>query len=340
MNQAGSSRPATSPAGAPGWAKSAPSSRPRPTDHTFTPRQHPRSTALARLLPYSHAHTRRSGAPPHPQPHSSALPIAEIMAGGPSPGAGAGAGTPPRWYASQYNFHPHKPALRHRFMATALGATMWFWIFYRASKDGPVLLVSSTPMQELAWLHGRFLNALWHAGPWWGAEEGEEREGEGEGRSIRSSARDDDDRERARRSRERLVEDKLEGNERTPRATTAPRGRHREMDGQLRLAQRRGRSLSLCGCRRFAEGARRGVWTVEAASESREGQGMRGEARLVRSMLEIAACSTSRGRVRARDHSLGRRYSEGSSILMVWSEGGMQIASPASLVASLTLLPR
>ncbi|KAI9158813.1 NADH dehydrogenase [ubiquinone] 1 beta subcomplex subunit 2 [Paramyrothecium foliicola] len=40
---------------------------------------------------------------------------------------------------------PPKPPMPHvapiyRFTATALGAGMWFWIFYRAKKDGPVLL--------------------------------------------------------------------------------------------------------------------------------------------------------------------------------------------------------
>lgn len=29
-------------------------------------------------------------------------------------------------------FHPHLPGLKHTFLAKALGATMWFFIFYRA----------------------------------------------------------------------------------------------------------------------------------------------------------------------------------------------------------------
>ncbi|CCM06208.1 uncharacterized protein FIBRA_08452 [Fibroporia radiculosa] len=37
-------------------------------------------------------------------------------------------------------FHPHLPGYKHKFLATALGATMWFWIFYRARKDGAKLL--------------------------------------------------------------------------------------------------------------------------------------------------------------------------------------------------------
>ncbi|KAL7968514.1 hypothetical protein HDV63DRAFT_378875 [Trichoderma sp. SZMC 28014] len=40
---------------------------------------------------------------------------------------------------------PPKPPLPHvapiyRVTATALGAGMWFWLMYRAKKDGPVLL--------------------------------------------------------------------------------------------------------------------------------------------------------------------------------------------------------
>lgn len=57
-----------------------------------------------------------------------------IMAGA----AGGGGG----WYGTAHNFHPHQPAFKHRWGAKLLGATMWFWIFYRARQDGPVLLVS------------------------------------------------------------------------------------------------------------------------------------------------------------------------------------------------------
>ena len=31
-----------------------------------------------------------------------------------------------------YGFHPHLPGFKHKFLGKALGATMWFWIFYRA----------------------------------------------------------------------------------------------------------------------------------------------------------------------------------------------------------------
>ncbi|KAI0685204.1 hypothetical protein BC835DRAFT_1421488 [Cytidiella melzeri] len=37
-------------------------------------------------------------------------------------------------------FHPHLPGFKYQFLSTALGATMWFFIFYRARKDGAKLL--------------------------------------------------------------------------------------------------------------------------------------------------------------------------------------------------------
>ncbi|OJT13405.1 hypothetical protein TRAPUB_10040 [Trametes pubescens] len=37
-------------------------------------------------------------------------------------------------------FNPHLPGFKHKFLATTLGATMWFFIFYRARKDGAKLL--------------------------------------------------------------------------------------------------------------------------------------------------------------------------------------------------------
>ncbi|OAX44106.1 hypothetical protein K503DRAFT_795717 [Rhizopogon vinicolor AM-OR11-026] len=37
-------------------------------------------------------------------------------------------------------FNPHLPGFRYQFLAKALGATMWFFIFYRAREDGPKLL--------------------------------------------------------------------------------------------------------------------------------------------------------------------------------------------------------
>ncbi|KAG8963192.1 hypothetical protein FRC03_003286 [Tulasnella sp. 419] len=40
----------------------------------------------------------------------------------------------------QAGFHPHAPSLTHRLLAKGLGATMWFFIFYRARQDGAKLL--------------------------------------------------------------------------------------------------------------------------------------------------------------------------------------------------------
>jgi len=37
-------------------------------------------------------------------------------------------------------FNPHLPGTKYQFLAKALGATMWFFIFYRAREDGPKLL--------------------------------------------------------------------------------------------------------------------------------------------------------------------------------------------------------
>ncbi|EDR08800.1 uncharacterized protein LACBIDRAFT_249375, partial [Laccaria bicolor S238N-H82] len=37
-------------------------------------------------------------------------------------------------------FHPHLPGAGYNFLAKALGASMWFFIFYRARQDGGKLL--------------------------------------------------------------------------------------------------------------------------------------------------------------------------------------------------------
>ncbi|PGH16911.1 hypothetical protein AJ80_05055 [Polytolypa hystricis UAMH7299] len=36
----------------------------------------------------------------------------------------------------------------YRFTATALGASMWFWLMYRAKKDGPALLGWKHPWEH------------------------------------------------------------------------------------------------------------------------------------------------------------------------------------------------
>ncbi|KIJ26553.1 hypothetical protein M422DRAFT_785218 [Sphaerobolus stellatus SS14] len=46
---------------------------------------------------------------------------------------------------SSTGFHPHLPGLRYRFLSKALGATMWFFIFYRAREDGAKLLYGLGP---------------------------------------------------------------------------------------------------------------------------------------------------------------------------------------------------
>ncbi|VDC07682.1 unnamed protein product [Peniophora sp. CBMAI 1063] len=43
-------------------------------------------------------------------------------------------------HSAGYGFHPHLPGFKHKFLGKALGATMWFWIFYRARQDYPKLL--------------------------------------------------------------------------------------------------------------------------------------------------------------------------------------------------------
>ncbi|CDS10330.1 hypothetical protein K492DRAFT_165426 [Lichtheimia hyalospora FSU 10163] len=42
--------------------------------------------------------------------------------------------------AAGLGFHPHFAGFWHRFAGKTLGATMWFWMMYRAKQDGPVLL--------------------------------------------------------------------------------------------------------------------------------------------------------------------------------------------------------
>ncbi|KAL4806029.1 hypothetical protein BDW62DRAFT_210829 [Aspergillus aurantiobrunneus] len=42
--------------------------------------------------------------------------------------------------AANHPIHIHPARPLYRFTATALGASMWFFLMYRAKKDGPVLL--------------------------------------------------------------------------------------------------------------------------------------------------------------------------------------------------------
>ncbi|GBE81620.1 hypothetical protein SCP_0313490 [Sparassis crispa] len=51
-------------------------------------------------------------------------------------------------------FNPHPPGFRYKFLATTLGASMWFFLFYRARKDGPKLLGWSHPWEAHGHEHG------------------------------------------------------------------------------------------------------------------------------------------------------------------------------------------
>ncbi|KAK6362075.1 hypothetical protein TWF730_005773 [Orbilia blumenaviensis] len=52
--------------------------------------------------------------------------------------AGGGHAGPRPHGAHPVHIHPARPM--YRFFATGLGAAMWFFLMYRAKKDGPVLL--------------------------------------------------------------------------------------------------------------------------------------------------------------------------------------------------------
>ncbi|KAI0311958.1 hypothetical protein OF83DRAFT_1148476 [Amylostereum chailletii] len=51
-------------------------------------------------------------------------------------------------------FHPHLPGFKHQFLAKALGASMWFFIFYRARQDGAKLLGLRHPWEGHEHGHG------------------------------------------------------------------------------------------------------------------------------------------------------------------------------------------
>ena len=59
-----------------------------------------------------------------------------------------------RWFRATPGFAPHAPAIKHRYGAKLLGATMWFWILYRAKQDGAVLLVSGSEERGIEWRSG------------------------------------------------------------------------------------------------------------------------------------------------------------------------------------------
>ncbi|GAK66164.1 NADH dehydrogenase [ubiquinone] 1 beta subcomplex subunit 2-like isoform 2 [Moesziomyces antarcticus] len=68
--------------------------------------------------------------------------------------AGNAGASSSRWYKPMPGFAPHPPAFKHRWGAKLLGATMWFWIFYRAKQDGPVLLGLKHPWDGHDHHHG------------------------------------------------------------------------------------------------------------------------------------------------------------------------------------------
>ncbi|VVT54297.1 uncharacterized protein SAPINGB_P004005 [Magnusiomyces paraingens] len=63
--------------------------------------------------------------------------------------------------ASHGHYKPYGPvpfphvARSHRFISKFLGATMWFWIFYRVREDGGVILGLRHP-----WEHGSSHHAI------------------------------------------------------------------------------------------------------------------------------------------------------------------------------------
>lgn len=52
-------------------------------------------------------------------------------------------------HAGGLGFTPHFAGFTHRFVGKALGATMWFWMMYRAKQDGPVLLVNKKKKKKV-----------------------------------------------------------------------------------------------------------------------------------------------------------------------------------------------
>ncbi|KAG2182146.1 hypothetical protein INT43_007073 [Umbelopsis isabellina] len=73
-------------------------------------------------------------------------------------------------------FHPHLAGAWHRYGAKALGASMWFWMMYRAKQDMPVLLVCIT-MMPVKTFNVKSYSQLYFQGwrhPWDGHGHGDE----------------------------------------------------------------------------------------------------------------------------------------------------------------------
>ncbi|CAO1633312.1 unnamed protein product [Jaminaea pallidilutea] len=59
-----------------------------------------------------------------------------------------------KYYRPMYNFHPHRPALKHRIGARVMGGAMFFFILFRAKQDLPVLLGWRHPWEGHGDHHG------------------------------------------------------------------------------------------------------------------------------------------------------------------------------------------
>ncbi|KAF9924857.1 hypothetical protein FBU30_005260 [Linnemannia zychae] len=51
-------------------------------------------------------------------------------------------------------FHPHLPPTRYSVTAKLLGASMWFWVMYKAKEEGPVVLGLRHPWDGHGHGHG------------------------------------------------------------------------------------------------------------------------------------------------------------------------------------------
>jgi len=51
-------------------------------------------------------------------------------------------------------FHPHLPHRGYTIAGKALGAVMWFFIFYRVRKDGPAKLLGRHGFNEYSYIKG------------------------------------------------------------------------------------------------------------------------------------------------------------------------------------------
>ncbi|KAF8924255.1 hypothetical protein BGZ47_004134 [Haplosporangium gracile] len=51
-------------------------------------------------------------------------------------------------------FHPHMPATRYSVVAKTLGASMWFWVMYKAKEEGPAVLGLRHPWDGHGHGHG------------------------------------------------------------------------------------------------------------------------------------------------------------------------------------------